>query len=139
MTDSITNDRAIRAAAAALDGLSRQQELVGQNLANVDTPGYRAQSAEFQTARRRALQDEARPGLRAAALEVTQPGHLAVQDRPDGIRLGFRQGGSLRADGNNVDIDVELSQMAETGIQYQAITQLVSKKLILLKNLVSGR
>jgi flagellar basal-body rod protein FlgB len=139
MTDSITNDRAIRTAAAALDGLSRQQELVGQNLANVDTPGYRAQSADFQTALRRALHEEARPGLKAAALEVTQPGHIAAQDQPDGIQLSLRQGGSLRADGNNVDIDVELSQMAETGIQYHAMTQLVSKKLILLKNLVSGR
>ena len=45
----------------------------------------------------------------------------------------------MRLDGNNVDIDLEMSQMAETSIQYQSLTQLVSKKLALLKSIAIGR
>lgn len=139
MTDSITSDRALRAAQFALDGLSTQQELIGQNLANVDTPGYRAQTADFQATLRQAL-DNGSGGLSPVSMQVTQAGHQrpsAGETNP--IQFSMRQGGSVRADGNNVDIDVELSQMAETGIQYQAISQLVSKKLLMLKNIINGR
>jgi flagellar basal-body rod protein FlgB len=50
-----------------------------------------------------------------------------------------RTGGSMRADGNNVDIDVELMEMTETGIAYQALTQAASKKLALLKSIAMAR
>jgi flagellar basal-body rod protein FlgB len=134
MSDPILSDRALEIARRALDGLALQQEIIGHNLANVDTPGYRAQSLDFQSALRRALSRS--QGLE---LQATHPAHLAAASRADEPRVSLRAGGSLRADGNNVDIEVELSQMAETGIAYQAITQLVSKKFLLLKNIVSGR
>jgi flagellar basal-body rod protein FlgB len=134
MGDSITSDRAMRTAQAALDGLAVAQEMIGHNLANVDTPGYRAQSVDFQTSLRRALGKEA-----GISLQTTNSGHQVSLQRPDRVLISERPGGSTRADGNNVDIDVELSQMAETGISYQAISQLVSKKLVLMKYIASGR
>lgn len=136
MTDSIISDKAMRAAQAALDGLAMQQELIGQNLSNVDTPGYKAQTVDFQSALRRALNTETGPGK--VEMATTNSAHLASPDRVDQAQVSLRKGGSVRADGNDVDIDVELTQMTEAGIQYQAITQLVSKKFLLLKNIVSG-
>jgi flagellar basal-body rod protein FlgB len=41
-------------------------------------------------------------------------------------------------DGNNVDVDVELTQMAETGVRYQAFTQLITKKYQDLRSIVKG-
>jgi flagellar basal body rod protein FlgB len=79
--------------------------------------------------------------LRAAgsgSVEATHPAHLGKLSPAGGFQVVSRSG-ALRADGNNVDIDVELGQMAETGLRYQALTQTVSKKLLLLKNLASGR
>lgn len=134
MSDPILPDRALDIARKALDGLARQQEVIGHNLANVDTPGYRAQNVDFQSALRRALNN-----AQGVELQTTHPAHLRGAQGAEGVKIGLRTGGSLRADGNNVDIDVELSQMAETGIAYQAITQLVSKKFLLLKNILSGR
>lgn len=134
MTDSITSDRALRAAKFALDGLALKQELIGHNLANVDTPQYRAQTVDFQTALRRSLNNQGR-----IQMQTTHAAHRAISSPVSQPQILERGGGSSRADGNNVDVDVELSQMAEAGIQYQAITQLVSKKFILLKNIVSGR
>ncbi len=136
MSDLIVNDSAMKAARFALDGLALQQEAIGSNLANVDTPGYQAQTVDFQSALKQALQrDEKAP----PRLEVTNPGHLQAGERPVSMQTVLRTGGSRRADGNNVDVEVEMAQMAEAGISYQAITQLVSKKLLLLKNIADRR
>jgi flagellar basal-body rod protein FlgB len=134
MVDSITNNDTIRALNIALNGLSSQQEMIGQNLANVDTPGYHAQTVDFKSALRQVIQD--RNKIR---LVTTNPTHLASSTVSTPIQVSLRKGGTERADGNNVDIDTELTQMTETYIQYQAMSQLVSKKLAGLKYIISGR
>ena len=134
MSDPITTDPAMRIAQQALEGLALQQEVIGHNLANVDTPAYHSQAVDFQSALRRALDKSD-----TLQLTTTNVAHQLTTARPDRVQIFDRRGGSLRADGNNVDVDVELSQMAETGISYQAITQLISKKFLLLRSIVSGR
>jgi flagellar basal-body rod protein FlgB len=134
MTDPLLFDRSLRTAAYALDGLAAQQEMIGHNLANVDTPGYQAQTVDFQTSLRRALSS-----ADAVELDTTHSNHLVSLDRRDRVQLHDRRGGSMRADGNNVDIDVELTQLTEAGVEYQAVVQLVTKKLQLLKAVSTGR
>lgn len=134
MTDPIISDRATLSAQLALDGLAKRQEVIGRNLANVDTPGYQAQTINFEHALAQALEDR-----QPVSLQVTQAGHMQFSSREPAIRLAPRLGGSQRADGNNVDVDVELNQMAETGIRYQAITQLISKKFMLLRTIANSR
>lgn len=134
MPDSIVSDRTMRAVQFALDGLTKQQETIGHNLANVDTPGYRAKTLDFKSTLRRAIHTS-----EAVSLQTTHAAHLASPNRLGSVNIVSRKGGTLRADGNNVDIEVELSQMAETGIHYQALSQLASKKLILLREIASRR
>lgn len=133
MSDSIINDGAMRAARFALDGLALQQQMIGHNMANIDTPGYQAQTVDFQTALKKAL-NRSENGIPSP-----EGGDPLQALKADSIRTMFRSGGSRRADGNNVDIDVELAQMVETGISFQAITQLISKKMILLKDIADRR
>ncbi len=135
--NSLLTDSTFDVARLALDGLTRRQELIGTNLANVDTPGYHAQTNNFEATLQRAIKADAAP-LRLAQ---TSGAHLS---RPTDRRAEFnavfdREGGSERADGNNVSIDVELMQQSETGIKYQALTQTVSKKLLLLRAIATGR
>ena len=135
--NSLLTDSTFDVARLALDGLTRRQELIGTNLANVDTPGYHAQTNNFEATLQRAIKADAAP-LRLAQ---TNGAHLS---RPTDRRAEFnavfdREGGSERADGNNVSIDVELMQQSETGIKYQALTQTVSKKLLLLRAIATGR
>ncbi len=134
MTDPLFSDDAFRAGKIALNGLALRQEVIGQNLANVDTPGYRALSVSFEDALRRAMKDETN-----IRLKTNHPLHLGASTPEVLFQVRPRAGGVLRADGNNVDIDVEMSQMVETGIRYQALTQAVSKKLLLLKSIATGR
>lgn len=132
MASMFDNDTSLRAAKMALDGLSMRQQAIGQNLANVDTPGYQASTVKFEDAIRSVFKKHT--SLRMAS---TDPQHLsaAAQKTTTGAVSALRTGGSAREDGNNVDIDVELIDMTETGISYQALTQAASKKLLLLKNI----
>lgn len=134
MSNSITNDDVMQVARMALDGLSQRQQVISRNLANVDTPGYRAQSFKFEDALKRAVRGESRINLVAS-----HNTHMASTTSKAGFQVENRPGGSLRADQNNVDIDVELVEMSATGIQYQAVTQSVNKKLQLLKFIANSR
>ena len=134
MGNSITSGPTFSALKFALDGLSRQQEVLGQNIANVDTPEYKAQAVDFQSSLKLAMGKS-----KVMPLSTTHIGHIALSDGLLGYQTEFRQGGSVRADGNNVDIDVEMEQMTETNIQYQALTQMISRKYQGIKNIASGR
>ena len=134
MSANIFSDRSLLSARFALDGLARRTEVIGNNLANVDTPGYQAQSLNFEQALKGAITKTADTGL-----NQTHPGHLPASKDLLRTQIEPRRSGSWRADGNNVDVDIELNQMAETGIRYQALTQLVNKKYTILKTIAASR
>ena len=131
---NILFDSAMQTLAAGLDGLALRRDVISRNIANVDTPGYHAQTVLFEDT----LQ-KAQSGQQAMAMEVTHAAHLAVPSQTSLMRVEARTGGSARADGNNVDVDVELAQMSETDVRYQALSTLISKKLALLKTIAQSR
>lgn len=130
MPDSLFTDNSIRAAQLALDGLSRRQQVISRNLANVDTPGYQAQTVNFEDTLKHALS-----GDTTLAMQVTDDLHQVSSEQSPGFISKLRPGGTERADQNNVDVDTEMIDMSETGIQYQAVSQAISQKLLLLKTL----
>jgi len=131
VSDSLFSDISMRTATIALDGLSLRQQAISRNLANIDTPGYRAQTVNFDETLNRLIQNDG-----SLPLALSNAAHLASPNAPQpGFSLTARPGGSFRADQNNVDIDTEMVDMSEVGIQYQAVSQAVSQKLLLLKTL----
>ncbi len=130
MSDSLFSDSAMRTARAALDGLSLRQQAISRNLANVDTPGYQAQTINFEETLKHLVDQDG-----SLSLETTNASHQLSASQDSGFSIALRPGGSFRADQNNVDVDVEMTDMSETGIQYQAVSQAVSQKLLLLKTL----
>lgn len=134
MSAGILPDDAIRTAARALNGLARRQEITSHNIANVDTPGYRAQQVNFETALKRISGTD-----RHIPVQSTHIKHLASPSRSVRFEVENQKGGTEREDGNNVDIDLELATLTETGVRYQALSNLVSRKLRLLKTLADRR
>ena len=130
MSDSLFSDISTQMAKTALNGLSLRQQAISRNLANIDTPGFKAQTVNFQETLDRMVDDD-----NLLSLKVTHDAHLTTAADDTGFRLSLRPGGTLRADENNVDVDVEMTDMSEAGIQYQAVSQAISKKLMLLKTL----
>ena len=130
MSDNLFSDISTRTAKVALDGLSLRQQIINRNIANIDTPGYQAETVDFQETLARMTDDNG-----TLAMTTTDEQHLTTAESQPLIATSLRAGGTLRADQNNVDIDTEMADMSEVGIQYQAISQAISKKLLLLKTL----
>ena len=130
MSDSLFSDISSLTAKTALSGLSLKQQTISRNIANIDTPGYQAQTVNFQDALSRLVDNNV-----LLPIKTTNSAHLTTAENKPILTTSLRPGGTLRADQNNVDIDVEMADMSEAGIQYQAISQAITKKLALLKTL----
>ncbi|NDY42881.1 flagellar basal body rod protein FlgB [Dissulfurirhabdus thermomarina] len=117
----------------ALDVCARRNAVITANVANVDTPGYRARDIPFREvmARYLAKTDPTAgdaPGRAGAPPELarTRPGHLPglapEADRPDPARTGRERGVP-----NDVDLDREMARLAENNLRYQVIVRSMAK------------
>jgi flagellar basal-body rod protein FlgB len=100
----------------ALDGLSLRQRTIADNIANIDTPGFRASAIDFESALGSALRSGSTADL-ARGAGVTS---LAV-DTPVG------------ANGNNVDLRKETLAAMQSQFQYQLMTRAVTDRFDLVK------
>jgi flagellar basal-body rod protein FlgB len=132
MANGMMVDSSLTLAQAALKGLDLRRDVIGQNIANTDTPGYSAEEVSFEANLQRALDSNGN-----LSLTRTDDQHVTglASDTADIYETSARQGGSTRADGNNVDIGQELEQMTETTVSYQALVTAVTRKLSLLKTI----
>lgn len=105
----------------ALDGLSLRQRTIADNLANVDTPGFRAVAVDFESA----LTDALGSGDPAADLARAGISTVAV-DTPVG------------ANGNNVDLRKETLAAMQSQFQYQMVTRAVTDRFEHLKTAASA-
>lgn len=94
----------------------RQQVLAG-NIANADTPNYKARDFDFSTALKDAVAGRSGDPL---PLATTASGHLAGSLESSSARLLYRTPTQASADGNTVDMDVERAQFSENAVQYEA-------------------
>lgn len=117
----------------SLDRLTKAQQVIGHNIANVDTPQYRAKTLSFDASLKRAQSASGQ-----VALARTHAGHLEP-DSPALLepRIVERDNPNARIDGNTVDINQEMVDLVETGLKYRAVAQLASKRLALLKTIAT--
>lgn len=136
MIGGLLNDPTGRVLQAALNGLSLRQQVIAENLANVDTPGYVATEVSFEDRLRRALAPEEGGRLQLVSTDARHlggPGPIATQL----ASVHHTVDSPVRNDGNNVDVDREMARLAETQISYQAMTQLASNRLALLRSIIT--
>lgn len=127
-------DSTISTATAWLKGLSRRQEALSNNIANIDTPGYTRQEVPFESE----LQRQA--GRASSGLATTDARHISTGSKLRN-QLGMDAAQMLtssRADGNNVDIDQEMVSLADTQMRYQAASTAISSKLRTIRTVIQG-
>jgi len=118
----------------ALDASWLRNQVISNNIANVDTPNYKAYKVEFEELLRDAMK---KTGTRA---NITNPRHIPIgNDSLEVIkpRIVRDTGTSIRMDGNNVDIDVQQASLANNTIMYQALVDQLSAKLARLKMVIN--
>jgi flagellar basal-body rod protein FlgB len=113
-----------------LDYASLNQRTISQNIANVDTPNYKAKKAEFS----QVLQDS----MNALEATRTDSRHFAFHSQPSSSRISIKQPNEYNHNGNGVDLDREMSDLASNQIYYNAVTDRLSGKFNSLQSVIKG-
>jgi flagellar basal-body rod protein FlgB len=120
-------DSAFQFQQTALSLRGARQELLASNIANADTPNYKAKDIDFASALQGALSGSSAN----LPLAATSPRHLdgAAGTSIMGSPVMYRTVLQPSADGNTVDMDVERAQFADNALRYEASVNFVSGKV----------
>lgn len=113
---------------ANLDRRVVENRLVTRNISNLDTPNYRGTGLEFEKQLRTAIEG----GVLPVSMTRTNPMHM-----PFGDSEPFDNAKGKYKDTGPVNIDIEMSRLAENNIMFQAMVQLLNKKFTLLKTAIA--
>lgn len=118
--------------ANSLDYATTKNNVLSQNISNVDTPGYRAQKVSFKNA----LSDALQSGIET---KRTSEKHIKFnKDEEQSFRITTTNGTIYNNNGNNVDIDKEMAELAKNQIYYNALVDRINGKLSSLQTVVKG-
>lgn len=115
-----------------LEASSLRQQVLANNIANIDTPNFKRSDVNFQDVLGAALGKQSGTLL----LKSTSPQHLFGIAEGGGSGIVVDQSTSMRNDGNNVDIDSEMTNVAENGLYYNSLTNAISQQLGLLRMVI---
>ena len=120
-----------------LEGLSHRYRAVGQNLANSNTPGYARREVSFEDQLKDVID-----GSDRLTLSITNDKHIKTGSETASEvipREGRVQDQLYRLDRNNVNPEIEIARLSETRMGYEAMTQLMAKKVSVYKMAIGGR
>ena len=123
------NDNAMLLTQRTLDVSWTKQKVALDNIANVDTPGYKAKYVLFE--------DDLKEKLRHLDSKKSRDVREAIQSARTRVRQSDRE--SIRMDGNNVSLDAEELEVARNAYQYQFALRQMSDQFARLRLAIEGR
>ena len=105
----------------AMYGANLRQEVLANNVANANTPGFKRSDVDFHAALEQAFAGSPTP----QSLE-----QLSFQPTPD------QSAGSEQVDGNNVDIDAEMADLSQNTLDYESMASVMSTRMQILKTAI---
>lgn len=133
--------RADRILHAGLAGLSARSRVIADNVANVDTPSFKASRVDFEQMLQTAMARRSENDLDTPHLAMARvPNAVAGPDAPSESltpQVTQLSTTSARADGNNVDIDHEMLELAQTNLNYSALAQLMTNRMQVLRTVIN--
>ena len=122
-------DKALDIHARALDVRSRRMEVLARNIANADTPEYKARDIDFRSVL---------TNVRQEPMVATRKGHVdsAIQDNPNGLR--YRVPFNVAFDGNTVELNIEQAQYGKAAADYQATLQFLEQRVSSIRRALKG-
>ncbi len=125
------NDKTLQALTTALNFRDVKNNLISSNIANANTPGFKAKKMDFEEALARALDvdgnmqmnttDGRHHTVGSGGFNNLEP---EIYDNPNGV---------VSESGNTVDVEAEMAVMAENKLMYDALVQLINKKMGIMK------
>jgi flagellar basal-body rod protein FlgB len=130
------NDKTLNALTTALNFREMRQELISSNVANANTPGFKAKKLDFEEALGRALDvdgqmqmnvsDEKHHNVGNGGFNNLEP---EIYDDPNGV---------VSENGNTVDVEAEMAKMAENKLMYDSLVQLINKKMGIMRYAINS-
>jgi flagellar basal-body rod protein FlgB len=117
---------------SALNLREKRQTVLASNIANADTPNYKARDFDFSSAMKAAV-EKASPTA-AGTMKTTAARHFATGPADgttlaDGTPLQYRGVVQGAVDGNTVDMDVERNQFADNAVRYEASLTMINSQI----------
>ena len=121
--------------ASALSLLAERQKLLAGNIANADTPGFKAREFDF-------AQALAQARGQGGGMAATQAGHLQAGGAPAGTASAdvlYRTAEQPALDGNTVDLDRERAQFADNAMRYEATVRFITNDVRSMLSAITGQ
>ena len=112
---------------------AERMNLLAANIANADTPQYKARDIDF-----RAALDSARAERTTTSLITDQPGHIDASDTFSGDHVMYRVPSQLSLDGNTVEPHQEHTAFMDNAMRYQASLNLLDSRIKGLMSAIKG-
>lgn len=138
-------DAALNFHQTALRVRNQRQELLASNIANADTPQYKARDIDFKSAMQSALQQTTtgNTATSAGAMQQTSNGHMNGQAGNGYVGSAsdplFRSVVQGSVDGNTVDMDVERNAYVDNGIRYEASLTMIGGQIKKMLSAINGQ
>jgi flagellar basal-body rod protein FlgB len=131
MFEEILTSRTTRILAKSADAASLRHQVIANNIANVNTPGFKRSdvvfASELENAIRQLDQSPGAKPISGGSDPLAQVLPRVVQERNTSSRL----------DGNNVDIDVEMAELGRNTLWYNAVSQQITWQYRLLRTAIN--
>ncbi|UOQ85569.1 flagellar basal body rod protein FlgB [Gracilibacillus salinarum] len=115
----------------SLQYASVKNQTIANNIANVDTPNYKAKSVQFNNV----LNEELSKGFKTTRTDAR---HLDFSTESSAVRVTTNTGSTYNHNGNNVDVDKEMTDLAKNQIYYQALVDRINGKFSSLQSVIRG-
>jgi len=124
-------DEALGVSAQALAVRSQRMELIARNLANADTPNFKAQDVDFKKVLRQSQNEY--------SLQTTNASHIAQADMPTSeAGVKYRVPFNVAFDGNTVEMSVEQAQYGKSAADYQATLDFLDQRVQGIRRALKG-
>lgn len=124
----------------ALKLRAERQRVLAANIANADTPNYKAMDFDFKVALANATSGSGRNTGAAAGALTTDPRHLATSTVSlQGVDLQYRTPNQLSIDGNTVEMDTERASFADNAVRYEASVRFLNAQIKALTMAIQGQ
>jgi|SRR5690554_2129587 len=116
-----------------MNGASKRQRVLVNNLANASTPNYKRKDLDFISTLESYIKDQEEQ----LPVKTTSEKHLTASRTVRPFKITSRNNTSIRNDGNNVDIDLEMVELTKNSIYYDTLTDQLSERFKNLADVIN--
>ena len=129
----MANNEVLNMLSRALSAVTIRQEVISNNISNVNTKNYKAKKVSFEDAFKKALNGT------GGTLKITNSKHLGFGGSLNEVQPEIVDNNetAMRIDGNNVDIDLEMANLAANQLMYNALIQQTNSKISTMRYIIN--